>query len=267
MLRGLPSSHSIIESFFKGWSEGWYNIGGSHVVISLSLVVRSISVALYMVDAKLLSDLHWATETPQYLNGLARKSHCLYDDIWFMWSYPFYIIPFGHLLCPGQNSVWSEAELGGHSTPTNFWAVVAREVYNITPFWGGNHSNIAAVPVTQTNMLELAGMELAQYFPVPLIAGCLGFVTDASLALQAENFSAQVPNTMHYSGQHTSLTEALMSEAWYLNVFPPTMKQYHKGSLSYTKDNIAKQAMMGRIGHTGIMRFLTYLITFMHCNA
>ncbi|KAF9503157.1 hypothetical protein BS47DRAFT_1402684 [Hydnum rufescens UP504] len=185
-----------------------------------------------------------------------------------MWNYPFYIIPFGHLLCPGQNSVWSEAELGGHSTPTNFWVVVAGEVYNITPFWGGNHSNVAAVPVTQTNVLELAGAELAQYFPVPLVAGCLGFVTDASLALQAENFSAQVPNAMHYSGQHTSLTEALMSEAWYLNVFPPTMKQYRKGSLS-TKDNIAKQANDGKnwaYWHNEIFDLSDYIYALQRMN-
>jgi chitin synthase len=113
----------------------------------------------------------------------------------------FYIILFSHLLCPGPNSVWSKAELGGQSTPTNFWVVVAGEVYNITPSWCSDHRNILAVPVTQTSILELAGMKLTHYFPVPLITGCLGFVTDVSLALQAENFSAQVPNAMHYSGQ------------------------------------------------------------------
>jgi chitin synthase len=158
----------------------------------------------------------------------------------------FYIILFGRLLCPGQNSVWSEAELGGHSTSTNFWVAVAGEVYDITPFSRGDHSDVAAVPVTQTDMLQLAGSELTHYFPVPLVTGCLGFVTDASLALQAENFSAVVPNAVHYSGQQTSLTGALTSEAWYPNVFLPAMKQYRKGSLVYTKGAIAKQANDGR---------------------
>ena len=199
----------------------------------------------------------------------------------------FYIIAFGLLLCPGQSVIWSETELGGHNTQSNFWVAVAGEVYDITPFWRGDHSNVAAVPVTNTDMLTLAGLELTHYFPVPLYTGCSGFVTDAALALQPANFSALVPNAVHYSGQQTPLTGALTREDWYPNVFLPAMKQYRKGSLVYTKGNIAKQAnndgrrvfcacpyldvltdsCISGSGHTGITRFLTYPITFTRCNA
>ena len=113
----------------------------------------------------------------------------------------FYIIFFGKLLCPGQNTVWNTGQLGGHSTLDNYWVAVAGEVYDLTDFVGGDHSNVQSAPVTTTDMLQLGGQELTHYFPVPLITGCPGLVSDANLIMTPANFSADIPNAVHTSGR------------------------------------------------------------------
>jgi len=50
--------------------------------------------------------------------------------------------------------------------------LVICSVYDITKFWRGDHSNIQSIPVMQTDMKQLAGLELTHYFPVPLNEGC-----------------------------------------------------------------------------------------------
>jgi chitin synthase len=91
-------------------------------------------------------------------------------------------------------------------------------------------------------MLELAGLELTHYFPVPLVTGCVGLVTNGNLALTAANFSSSIPNAIHYSGIQTSLTGALTNESWYPDTFLPAMEQYRKGPFVWGKSDIANQA-------------------------
>ncbi|KAF8312672.1 chitin synthase [Clavulina sp. PMI_390] len=160
----------------------------------------------------------------------------------------FWIIAFGALLCPGQDTVWNTGQLGGHNTLDNFWVAVAGEVYDITDFVQGDHSTVNVAPVTSTSLLEMAGYELTHYFPVPLSTGCPQFVTDASLSLTPANFTSDIPNAVHYSGYQTTLTGALTSETWYPNTFLPAMKQYRKGAFVWSWSDIKKQATdAGRI--------------------
>lgn len=154
----------------------------------------------------------------------------------------FYIIEFGRLLCPGQNTVWNTGQLGGHSTMDNFWVSVAGVVYDITPFAQGDHSSVTQAPVTKTDMQQLAGQDLTHYFPVPLVTGCSGLVSDANLALTAANFSSSIPNAVHTSGIQTQLSGALTSENWYQQTFLPAMEQYRKGDFVISRHDISTQA-------------------------
>ena len=155
----------------------------------------------------------------------------------------FYIIAFGMLLCPGQDKVWDEAELSGHDTDGSFWVALHGSVYDITKFWRGDHSNIQSAPVTQTDMKQLAGLELTHYFPVPLNEGCGAFVTDGSLTLTVANFTATVPLAIHNSGAQTRYSNTdLQSASWYNSTFLGTMRQYYKGPLVYSRREVASQA-------------------------
>lgn len=154
----------------------------------------------------------------------------------------FYIIEFGKLLCPGQNTVWNTGQLGGHNNLQNYWVAVAGEVYDLTDFVQGDHSNVIQAPVTSTDLTTLAGRELTHYFPVPLVTGCPGLVSDSNLALTAANFTLDVPNAVHYSGGQTTLTGALTKEDWYPNTFLPAMEQYKKGAFVWGHNDIKKQA-------------------------
>lgn len=154
----------------------------------------------------------------------------------------FYIIAFGKLLCPGQNTVWNTGQLGGHNNLQNYWAAIAGEVYDLTDFVQGDHSNVIQAPVTQSGLETLAGFELTHYFPVPLITGCPGLVNDANLALTPANFSSDVPNAVHASGAQTVLTGALTSASWYPNSFLPAIEQYKKGAFVWSHGDIKKQA-------------------------
>lgn len=124
----------------------------------------------------------------------------------------------------------------------NFWVAVGGVVYDITPFAQGDHSSVTQAPVTKTDMQQLAGQELTEYFPVPLVTGCAGLVTDPNLALTAANFSTSVPNAVHTSGVQTRLTGALTSENWYQQTFLPAMEQYKKGDFVWTHHDVSKQA-------------------------
>ena len=79
----------------------------------------------------------------------------------------FYIIFFGKILCPNMDKVWNTAELGGHNDQANFWVAVSGEVYDITKFWRGDHSSVSSAPVTQTDMLQLAGVRIDTVLPRP----------------------------------------------------------------------------------------------------
>lgn len=154
----------------------------------------------------------------------------------------FYIIFFGKILCPNMDKVWNTAELGGHNDQANFWVAVSGEVYDITKFWRGDHSSVSSAPVTQTDMLQLAGYELTRFFPVPLVTGCSGLVSDGNLALTPANFSSSIPNAIHTSGVQSTLPGALKSESWFPNVFLPAMEQYKKGPFVWGKSDITNQA-------------------------
>ncbi|GAA5844952.1 hypothetical protein JCM9279_000054 [Rhodotorula babjevae] len=155
----------------------------------------------------------------------------------------FYIIGFGKILCPNYDKAWNEQELGYHSGSTDYWVGVRGNVYDLTKFYKIQHSDIDGQDVTSEDMLTLGGLDITNYFPIPLTQACPTLVTDDTLSLQYENFTAEVSTAVHTSGsQQANTGSALHSESWYFDTFLPKMKNYHKGPLVWSKGKISDEA-------------------------
>ncbi|KWU45750.1 hypothetical protein RHOSPDRAFT_16072 [Rhodotorula sp. JG-1b] len=155
----------------------------------------------------------------------------------------FYIIVFGRLLCPNYNKAWNEKELGYHSGSDDYWVGVRGNVYDLTKFYKIQHSDIQGQPVTSTDMLTLGGLDVTHYFPIPLTSACPDLVSDQSLSLQYENFTAEVPTAVHTSGSLQPATgSALYQNDWYFDTFLPKMRKYYKGPLVWSKGKVSDEA-------------------------
>ncbi|GAA5901944.1 uncharacterized protein JCM6883_000446 [Sporobolomyces salmoneus] len=155
----------------------------------------------------------------------------------------FYIIVFGKLLCPNYDKVWNTQELGYHGGASDYWVGVRGNVYDLTKFYKVQHSDIPGQTVTPDLMLELGGLDVTDYFPIPPATACPTLTQDASLQLQFENFTADVPSAIHTSGSLQSYSgSALHDSNWYFDSFLPKMRNYHKGPIVYERSKIKKEA-------------------------
>ncbi|KAJ2907331.1 putative chitin synthase protein [Zalerion maritima] len=143
----------------------------------------------------------------------------------------FWIIWFGKLLCPNFDKAWAADELLAHTADNDFWVAVHGKVYDITKFWRLDHSDSSAISVTEDAMEPLAGLDLSDYFPIPLTLGCKGLVTDESVLVRP-NETAEYGNADHRSGyQATYSSTDLANNDWYETNFLPRMKDYYKGDM------------------------------------
>ncbi|KAG1857448.1 glycosyltransferase family 2 protein [Suillus subluteus] len=149
----------------------------------------------------------------------------------------FYIVEFGRLLCPNFDKAWSPTEVAEHTGNNDWWVSVQGQVYDMSNFIHGDHSDISGVASNSASDLdELVGQDLTDYFPPPLTLACPGLVTQTTLPLV-------VPLAMHVSGALESTQgTALDNAGWYTATFQPKMKNYHKGPLVWTTSEIAAQA-------------------------
>ncbi|KAI9508915.1 glycosyltransferase family 2 protein [Russula earlei] len=156
----------------------------------------------------------------------------------------FYIVEFGRLLCPDFDKAWSLTEVGRHTGRNDYWVTIQGQVYDLTNFVLGQHSDIPGVPSNAQDTLDaLAGQDLTDYFPPPLVLGCPSLVTDANLIFQHQNFSPLIPTAVHTSGsQQSAQGTKLDASDWYTARFLPTIKQYHKGPLVYDSKAISSAA-------------------------
>jgi len=78
--------------------------------------------------------------------------------------------------------------------------------------------------------MQLAGLDLTGYFPIPFNVACPGLVTDENLLLQ-RNFTAIDSYAVHWSGaQQTQGSAGLAADAnWYPNTFLPFLTPFYKG--------------------------------------
>jgi len=155
----------------------------------------------------------------------------------------FYVVEFGRLLCPNFDKAWSVNEVAQHQGDNDWWAAIQGQVYDLSNYVRGDHSDIVGQPSNGVDALEaLAGQDLTYYFPPPLVLGCPDLVTDGTLALTAKNATINIPQAMHVSGQLQSQSKALSQSNWYTQKFLKTVNQYHKGPLVWESKVIKAQA-------------------------
>jgi len=180
----------------------------------------------------------------------------------------FYIIEFGRLLCPGFDKAWSNNEVAQHQGSNDFWISVQGNVYDVSNFVWGDHSDIANLPSNAPDSLDaLAGSDMTQYFPPPLTVACRDLVTDANIVMTPKNFTALAPLAMHKSGSDASGgSNALRSDDWYMTQFLPKMKEYKKGPLVWDWKEIKAQAADQDIQRCVLCLYLSFC-QFIHVLA
>ncbi|KAF9360619.1 hypothetical protein BGX26_008457 [Mortierella sp. AD094] len=150
----------------------------------------------------------------------------------------FYIAVFGELLCPHQY-VYSPGELSGHDAKsTTPLTMIRGEVFDMNRFMVQHNPSI----VTQTQLLQYAGIDATPIFPVQPSALCdgLGGYGSASIdpAVQLPNVAATDVNSAYHdfrSFKNDSRPD------WYYEkmVF---MRQWRVGFLAFTPKYIQQQA-------------------------
>ncbi|TFK47006.1 glycosyltransferase family 2 protein [Heliocybe sulcata] len=152
----------------------------------------------------------------------------------------FYIIEFGRLLCPNFDKAWQLHEVAQHTGDNDWWVAIQGQVYDFSNFVHGDHSDIQGEASNGEDTLEtLAGTDMTDYFPVPLVLACQGLVSDNTISLQYQNFTPTIPTAVHTSGQLAPDTSSKLHDSdWYTNTFLPKIKNYVKGPLVYDKATI-----------------------------
>ncbi|KAI0065969.1 glycosyltransferase family 2 protein [Artomyces pyxidatus] len=152
----------------------------------------------------------------------------------------FYVVEFGRLLCPNFDKAWLLNEVAQHTGTNDYWVAIQGEVYDVTNFVQRQHSDITGEPSNAPDTLNaLAGNDLTYYFPPPLVLACPTLVQDPSLIFQYQNFSPIIPTAVHVSGvQERAQNTKLDASDWYTSRFLPTIKQYKKGPLVWSKKDI-----------------------------
>lgn len=156
----------------------------------------------------------------------------------------FYILEFGRLLCPNFDKAWNLHEVSEHTGTNDFWVAVQGQVYDVSKFVNGDHSDIPGkVSNDQDDLSIVAGTDMTGYFPPPLVLACPGLVSDPNLVLTPKNFTPQAVNAMHVSGvQQSAQNTKLDSEDWYTSTFLPKMDEFHKGPVVYTRGAVRAQS-------------------------
>ena len=153
----------------------------------------------------------------------------------------FYIIEFGHLLCPNFDKAWNAQEVSEHQGDNDFYVSIHGNVYDISKFWRLQHSD-TNVLTTRDNMQQFAGQDLDEYFQPPLTTACRFLVTDPFVQLIANNTPTYSPG-VHTSGPtfQTVQNSKLYSINWYTNNFLPKIQEFYKGPLVWDKGNVTAQ--------------------------
>jgi chitin synthase len=176
----------------------------------------------------------------------------------------FYIAVFGQLLCPNLDKAWTTSQVAQHTGSNDFYVSVQGQVYDVSNFVQGDHSDITGQPSNGADTLDaVAGIDMTYYFPVPLTLGCPGLVSDPTLSLTPKNFTVLAPTGIHVSGALQQTSQALKQSDWYTAVFQPKMDNYHVGALVWESSDIAAQA-----ADTSIAKYviLSLLRMFMKSN-
>ena len=92
-------------------------------------------------------------------------------------------------------------------------------------------------------MLEFAGQDLTNYFPMPMTLACPNLVTNDQLSLMRANFTPIVDYAVHTSGNQQASQGTLLDNGdWYTSRLQPDLVKYYKGSFVYDKQYVEGQA-------------------------
>ena len=152
----------------------------------------------------------------------------------------FWIIGFGRLLCPNFDKAWDRTQVAQHLGEDDFWVSINGQVYDISKFWRIPHSQVPGHQPTNDDMMQLAGMDLDDYFPPTLESGCRG-LGDLSRTYLLPNNTPTYPNAVHTSGMNGIAGSSLTDPYWYWNTFLPRMKEYYHGELVYKTGDVSSQ--------------------------
>ncbi|KAJ4300526.1 hypothetical protein N0V88_003204 [Collariella sp. IMI 366227] len=154
----------------------------------------------------------------------------------------FWIIFFGRLLCPNYDKAWQRKEVKNHQGEDDFWVSVHGKVYDITKFWKLEHGS-TAFQTTREVMQPLGGLDMDNYFQVPLIFACPGVVDKETLKLQVNDTQTQEWGlAIHDSGFYARERSGSMGQVdWYSKKFLPRMKEYFTGDLVWDKKQIKQE--------------------------
>ncbi|KAG9027552.1 hypothetical protein FRB95_007619 [Tulasnella sp. JGI-2019a] len=210
--------------------------------------VRYVWLCTFWIPSFLLSSIGRMKRPDIQMAWREKVTICMI--ITFMCSTILFITIFlADVVCPNFNKAWTLSELEGHSGQNDFWVAVYGEVYDITNFWRGNHGTSTWVSDSGT-MLELAGQDLTNYFPIPFTVSCPGLVTDPSLALTPLN-ATLFPQAVHTSGPAQSILGTDLSDvSWFTDHFLTRMKGYKKGPVVWSKKYVLD---VGQTDNTAII--------------
>ncbi|KAH7916607.1 glycosyltransferase family 2 protein [Hygrophoropsis aurantiaca] len=157
----------------------------------------------------------------------------------------FYIIVFGALLCPDFDKAWNSNEVAQHTGTNDYYVSMHGNVYDVTNFVRGDHSDIVGQPSNGADTLDaMAGQDLTYYFTPPLVSACAGLVTDQTVKLTVKNTTNVVySNALHDSGYYANQASAALKNAnWYTQTYLPKIDQYLMGALVWETSDISSQA-------------------------
>jgi len=154
----------------------------------------------------------------------------------------FWIVEFGHLLCPNMDKAWNQKEVGYHTGDNDFWVSIHGAVYDISKFWKLPHSDMQPQTTTAT-MQPFAGLNLDEYFRPPLTRSCPHLVKDDYVELQSNDTTVINPTAKHTSGPRyqPDPNTALHSITWYEDRFVHKIKEFYKGDLVTTMSSFRDQ--------------------------
>ena len=156
----------------------------------------------------------------------------------------FDIVFFGRLLCPNYDKAWNLQQVSTHTGSTDRYVAIQGNVYDVTNFISGDHSDITGQPSNGETTLDiLPGQDLTNYFPVPLTLGCPGLVSNPNIVFTYKNFTPEITTAIHTSGSlAVSPNSALAQDNWYTTVFQPKILQYYKGPVVWSSKELKTQA-------------------------
>ncbi|ROT38740.1 chitin synthase [Sodiomyces alkalinus F11] len=158
----------------------------------------------------------------------------------------FWIIGLGRVLCPNFDKAYSQREVATHTGTNDFWVSIHGKVYDITRFYRLQHSDID-IPTTTDNMMPFAGMNLDDYFVAPLPLTCPGLGIPETTRLMQNN-TPEYPTGVHTSGFYqANPTSQLYRDDWYTRRFRPRIKEYFKGDLVWSRNEVRREGQNNRM--------------------